>query len=84
MKKYNVIENGDYTLGKAKDIVEYLKDCKKNLLNTKENVDFDVEFEMSQIDKVILEILNEQYQSWVILKVYRNEFDELTFEDLNI
>lgn len=84
MKKYNVIENGDYTLGKAKDIVEYLKDCKKNLLNTKENVDFDVEFEMSQIDKVILDILNEQYQSWVILKVYRNEFDELTFEDLNI
>lgn len=84
----NIIENGDYVLGKAKDIVNYLIEMKSKL-NQKNlgDVGFSLEDylkEEENINKVIKEIVDFDYQDWVILKLYRNEFDELDYEEINI
>lgn len=84
----NIIENGDYVLGKAKDIVNYLIEM-KNKLNQKNlgDVGFSLDDylkEEENINKVIKEIVDFDYQAWVILKLYRNEFDELDYEEINI
>lgn len=86
--KYNVIENGDYVLGKAQDIVNYLIEM-KNRWNQRNlgDVGFSLEDylkEEENINKVMKEIVDFDYQAWVILRLYRNEFDELDYEELNI
>ena len=85
--KFNVIENGDYVLGKAEDIIQYLSESIKELSRKYLNEEISAE-QLSELSKehvkVIKEIKTEDYQKWVILKLYRNEFDELTFENLNI
>ena len=40
--------------------------------------------EEENINKVMKEIIEFDYQAWVILKLYRNEFDELDYEEINI
>ena len=87
MKSYNIIENGDYVLGKAKDIINYLVDSSnklsekflRNEIDTDEYIDI-----VHENIKVAKEIEEFDYQAWVILKLYRNEFDELDYEELNI
>ena len=85
--KYNVIENGDYVLGKAEDIVEYLLSATNELSSKYLNDEIDIE-ELKKYSeeniRVVKEIREEQYQLWVILKLYRNEKDELDYEDLSI
>lgn len=84
----NIIENGDYVLGKAKDIVNYLIEMKSRL-NQRNlgDVGFSLEDylkEEENINKVMKEIVDFDYQEWVILKLYRNEFDELDYEEIDI
>lgn len=84
---YNVIENGDYILGKADDIIKYLLKEVDELANKYVNDEIDAEqlTELSNENiKVVKEIREMEYQNWVILKLYRNEFDKLTFEDLHL
>lgn len=85
--KIKVIENGDYVLGKATDIINHLIQRKielnENCLNEKLCVEELVEKE-EEIVKIIQEILEFDYNDWVILKLYRNLENELCYEELNI
>lgn len=84
--KYNVIELGDCTLGKRKDIVEYLKERQQDL--NKCNLgdcgyDLDTYLkETEEIEKIIQEL--ENYYGVGLIKLYRNEFDETKWSEIDI
>jgi hypothetical protein len=84
--KYTVIELGDCTVGKRKDIIKYLEErqqdlSKRNLGDCGMDLDMYIR-ESEDIQKTIQEL--ENYYSVGLIKLYRNEFDEMKWNEINI
>ncbi len=84
---YNIIENGECTIGKFKDITKYLSNqlIEINIKYKEDSIELD---EMLEESFEIINIMNymqkNNFNENQLVKLYRDEFNELCYEEINI
>lgn len=84
--KFNVIETSEMTFGKFPEIIKYLSNqlISINMEYIRELIDLDEMIEKSFEILNIMNYINKQATEKSLIRLYRDEFDELCWEDISI
>lgn len=87
MKNYNIIERGEDTIGKVDDILNYLMERKRDINAKYMNAEYTLE-ELIQEEKEIVDTINEimleDYQKDTLIRLFKNNYEELCWCRINI
>lgn len=84
--KFNVIETSEMTIGKFQEITKYLSNqlISTNMEYIRGLIDLNDLLEKSIEITNVMSYINKQANDNSLIKLYRDEFDELCWEDISI
>ena len=84
--KFNVIETSEMTIGKFQEITKYLSNqlISTNMEYIRGLIDLNDLLEKSTEITNVMSYINKRANDNSLIRLYRNEFDELCWEDISI